>query len=121
MGRKQELVARRPPIPKKMQTDAKMQAYFFPGSKEAERRTEGFAKMTQSFTSPVHSELAILTSGATKVMSSVTKSEQKPTNLWSESILPDLSVSSKARSLSRSRTDQPNKCDYKCLSDSLLQ
>ena len=60
-----------------------------------------------------------MTSGATKVMSTVSKSEQKPRNLWSESILPDLPLSGRARSVSR--TDQDNKWDYKCLSDSLLQ
>ena len=58
-----------------------------------------------------------MTSGATKMMSIVSKSEQKPTNLWSESIMPDLSLTIKARS----RTDKNNKCDYMSLSDSLLQ
>ena len=70
-------------------------------------------------------ELAIVTSGATKVMSTVSKSEQKPKNLWSESILPDLSLTSNARSVlgpgRESGPDLENKCDYKCLSDSLLQ
>ena len=54
--RKQDLLARRPPLPKKTQTEAKMQAYFFPGSKQGQERTEGYAKMTPgSFPSPAQS------------------------------------------------------------------
>ena len=56
---------------------------------------------------------------STVFKSTVSKSEQKPRNLWTESILPDLPLSSRARSVSR--TEEDNKCDYKCLSDSLLQ
>ena len=65
-----------------------------------------------------------MTSGATKVMSTISKSEQKPKNLWSESILPDVSLTSNVRSVYGPGRDIDiidNKCDYKCLSESLLQ
>ena len=65
--------------------------------------------------------LAIVTSGATRVMSNMCVSGRRSRNLWSESILPDISLTGRtgpARSVSHCEDDNAR---YKCLSESLLQ
>ena len=52
---------RRPPIPRKMQTESKMQTYSFQTDTQKEERAEGYAKMTQgSSTTSVHSGLCFV-------------------------------------------------------------